>query len=458
MGSQNTYEYMRDFINSKEAGNGCILLATQEDFEKIKETDNKQNSKIKLEILCKCGETFYTDFHHFKYRGKNKCNICSNHITWTYNDIKLFIEENSTCKLLSEPQDYKNTNSRLNLLCDCGETFVTNFTSIKNKNKRLCNKCSRKIQIQKGTKSPDRFKQEVYDLVEDEYSVLSEYKTAKEKVLIKHNCNKCNNYQWSILPNNFLSGQRCPKCAKNRQKTTEEFKQEVTTVTNGEYSLISEYTNSKTDVKLRHNSNVCNNHEYYVSSSNFYHGDRCPKCAGNSKKTTDIFKQEAFNLVKDEYIVLGEYKTAKTKVLIKHNECNHEYNVTPDNFLRGKRCPFCNNSKGEKVIDNILSKNEVIYSREYMFDDLNGVGGNPLRYDFAIFCDQEKTTLKVLIEYDGEFHYKKYFKDQNFEKQKIHDKIKDEYCKLHNIDLLRIPYWDFDNIEEIIDEKLAIKQ
>lgn len=456
MGNIITYEDIYNYINSKENGNGCKLLTTQENFQKTKDIDNERNIKIKLEILCKCGERFYTDFHHFKYRGKDKCNNCSNHKVRTYSDVKLFIEENSNCKLLSEPQDYKNINSNLKLLCNCGDTFVTDFTSFKNKNKRQCNKCGREIQIQKGTKTTNEFKQEIYNLVEDEYEILNEYKNAKEKILIRHNCNKCNNHEWNVLPNNFLSGQRCPKCSSNYQKTTKEFADEVDTVTKGEYSLISEYKNSKTNVKLRHNSSICNNYEYYVSSSNFYHGDRCPKCAGNSQKTTDIFKQEVYDLVKDEYTVLGEYKTAKTKLLIKHNECKHAYSVTPDNFLRNRRCPFCNNSKGEKAIDNLLAKNNIIYSREYTFDDLIGIGGNPLRYDFALFEDKEKTILKLLIEYDGEFHYKKYYDDQNFETQKIHDNLKNEYCKEKNIKLLRIPYWKFDNIEEILNDKLSL--
>ena len=34
------------------------------------------------------------------------------------------------------------------------------------------------------------------------------------------------------------------------------------------------------------------------------------------------------------------------------------------------------------------------------------------------------------------------------------DKIKTNYCVNNNINLLRIPYWDFENIEEIINQKI----
>lgn len=36
----------------------------------------------------------------------------------------------------------------------------------------------------------------------------------------------------------------------------------------------------------------------------------------------------------------------------------------------------------------------------------------------------------------------------------IRDNIKTEYCKDNNITLIRIPYWDFNNIENILKEKV----
>ena len=58
------------------------------------------------------------------------------------------------------------------------------------------------------------------------------------------------------------------------------------------------------------------------------------------------------------------------------------------------------------------------------------------------------------IEYDGEFHYMKIYKGDNHETIKYHDKLKDEYFKKNSIPLLRIPYWDKDNIFEILSREL----
>lgn len=44
-----------------------------------------------------------------------------------------------------------------------------------------------------------------------------------------------------------------------------------------------------------------------------------------------------------------------------------------------------------------------------------------------------------------------------FISRKIRDTIKNIYCRNNNIDLLRIPYWEFDNIENILINKLNLK-
>ena len=63
----------------------------------------------------------------------------------------------------------------------------------------------------------------------------------------------------------------------------------------------------------------------------------------------------------------------------------------------------------------------------------------------------------MLIEYDGHGHYMPCFgstpekKQKNFKDCQRRDKIKNEWAKANNIPLLRIPYWDFDRIEELVE-------
>lgn len=69
----------------------------------------------------------------------------------------------------------------------------------------------------KPNKSQKQFQKEVYDLVGGEYTVIGEYVHAKKKLLVRHNCNKCGNNEYLISPHSFLQGWcRCPMCKHKR--------------------------------------------------------------------------------------------------------------------------------------------------------------------------------------------------------------------------------------------------
>lgn len=69
----------------------------------------------------------------------------------------------------------------------------------------------------------------------------------------------------------------------------------------------------------------------------------------------------------------------------------------------------------------------------------------------------------ILIEYDGEQHYydRGYktgmFRD-TLEYTQMHDKIKTDYCINNNIKLIRIPYWDYNNIDTILNKELNLHE
>ena len=100
-----------------------------------------------------------------------------------------------------------------------------------------------------------------------------------------------------------------------------------------------------------------------------------------------------------------------------------------------------NPSKGERKIEDILKQNKISFQREVSFNDLHGLGNNLLRFDFAIFKQDQ---LICLIEYDGEQHFKKislFDKDEDsFLIRRAHDLIKNKYCFDNDIPLIRIPY------------------
>lgn len=74
------------------------------------------------------------------------------------------------------------------------------------------------------------------------------------------------------------------------------------------------------------------------------------------------------------------------------------------------------------------------------------------RYDFAIYDDNNK--LVLLIEFDGEQHFIKYWSEPDNEglwKRRKRDRVKDDYADWRKIPIIRIPYTEIDNVEWILD-------
>jgi hypothetical protein len=145
---------------------------------------------------------------------------------------------------------------------------------------------------------------------------------------------------------------------------------------------------------------------------------------------------------------------SNSKVWIKCQEKDyHEnYKTTPFYFTSGRRCPTCNQSKGEKVIKDNLDLKNFYYIPQKTFEGLLGIGKGLLSYDYFL------PHYNLLIEYQGEYHdgTARNQTEKQFKKQQEHDKRKKEYAQKHNIKLLEIWYWDFDRIEEILEKELNL--
>ena len=100
-------------------------------------------------------------------------------------------------------------------------------------------------------------------------------------------------------------------------------------------------------------------------------------------------------------------------------------------------------SRGERKICDILENAGLNFQEEYSFPDLVSSSGRPLRFDFAVFDDNDE--LEFLIEYQGIQHYEaksKFGGYSGLRKQQYNDMQKREYCRKHNIILIAIPYVD----------------
>ena len=100
-------------------------------------------------------------------------------------------------------------------------------------------------------------------------------------------------------------------------------------------------------------------------------------------------------------------------------------------------------SRGEIKIEKILENNELKFEMEYSFTGLNSSNGKPLRFDFAVFDDEDN--LDFLIEYQGKQHYEpvsKFGGRRGLYQQQHNDDKKRRFCALNGITLIEIPYTD----------------
>ena len=100
-------------------------------------------------------------------------------------------------------------------------------------------------------------------------------------------------------------------------------------------------------------------------------------------------------------------------------------------------------SKYEEKVEQLLKSNSYHYKKEISFIGLYGKGKNFLRYDFAIY---ENDKLTYLIEVDGEYHFKPIRGKLAFQRQKALDERKNSYCLINHIKLIRIPFWEINNL------------
>lgn len=251
-------------------------------------------------------------------------------------------------------------------------------------------------------------------------------------------------------PANHLDNCGCQKCNKHDSLTVEEFIEKANKVHNNkyDYSLVN-YINNKTKIKI-----ICPIHGVFEQfPTHHLQKAGCKKCSKVYKPSTEEFIDMANRIHYNKYDYSKTfYKSAHSKIKIiclKHGE----FEQTPSDHLKGNGCPLCRESKGEEKIATFFKNNKISYERNKKFDNLKDK--KRLSYDFYL------QKYNLLIEFNGRQHYEtSAFSHHNLKLQKHHDWLKRKYAKNNGFNLLIIPYWDFDNINTILNnqfEKILIK-
>jgi hypothetical protein len=203
----------------------------------------------------------------------------------------------------------------------------------------------------------------------------------------------------------------------------------------------------------------------------------CRKCGEDNKKydiTKEIEsfpKEKGYKFDPKNFYYKGEGSSRKLYVkdviCTKHNPplTFYENGVIWQNLKRGKGgCPICETgkSKGEKKVYEELQKlgyNNII--TEKTFPGANGCYGykgqrhcDLLRFDAYVVKDGNE----ICIEFDGAQHYEpteRHGGEEGLKAIQERDRAKTEYCKKNGIKLIRIPYNDYNKIDEILEKEVG---
>ena len=281
---------------------------------------------------------------------------------------------------------------------------------------------------------------------------ITKYKRAMDKIRCK-----CiiDGFEWENTGNGLLNGVGCPECSKRifsetKTKTNDEFIEEINKKYNNKIKLLSKYSGVFGKVKCKCNIDFT---EWETTATLLLNNSiSCPTCRAKAtrdrcSKSNDAFIQELL-IANPNIEPLEAYAPNKNKIKCRCKIHNFIWNASPDKILYRKTgCPKCASYHNENIINGILDKWGYKYTLQTRFKDCKDK--NTLPFDFYL------DDFNVLIEYDGEGHYQPIRRGSMTENQaldqlklvKKHDSIKNIFCKNNNIKLLRIPYWERNNLE-----------
>jgi len=202
-----------------------------------------------------------------------------------------------------------------------------------------------------------------------------------------------------------------------------------------DYSLV-EYKSTKETIKIIHNGIIYEQlpHNHLIYSPEL-----------RNKLSTYEFIKRSIEIHNSKYLydkVVYESEKNKVTIICKiHGEFKQSASV----HLRGSGCKKCSESFGEKIISNYLNMKNIKYIREHKFKDCFNT--HPLRFDFYI------PSMRTCIEFDGIQHHQpiEHFGGiESYNRLKINDKIKNDYCEENYINLVRIRYDQIDDIDQIL--------
>lgn len=419
-------------------------------------------SNQKVQIKCpKHGYFFQRASAHYSGQG---CPQCGKEKLWDNRErfnTDIFVARAK--EIWGNEYDYSlvkcdKARGKVKIICRIHGIFEQQITN--HLHGQGCPKCStlkRSSKLRLGKKEIIKRAIEKHGLKYD-YSLVE---TDKSNEKIKIICPKHGIFEQIAF--HHLAGTGCPKCAleekaNKKRLSNEEFISRATKKHNSFYTYDKcLFTSTKKCVII-----TCPIHGDFRQKAGMHlKGCGCPKCAFEKnglrcRLTQEEFIKRAKEIHGDNYNYdKTKYETYDKKVTITC-KIHGDFLQSPSCHLNGNGCPKCHRSKGENKISSFLGKFNIEFEIQKKINNYNIFGG---RIYFLV--DFYLPKYNTIIEYNGEQHYKPvgYFGgEKNYEIQQQRDMSLQKYCYDNKIKLIEIPYWDFDNIEEILIKELKLKK
>jgi len=260
------------------------------------------------------------------------------------------------------------------------------------------------------------------------------------------------------IPKSHMNGSGCRKCSyddsKKRYTGVKKINKLDTETIINRLKKIYNYDYSKCEIEGSRNNAIikniiCPTHGFFNKRLNNHLrlNQGCNICGSNKSNIKEfiekskIIHQNKYDYSKSEYI----NDRTKIEIICPTHGIFHQI---PSKHLSGQGCPDCYSliaSKGESFIKKFLSDNNI------KFEYQKGIPNTKLKFDFYL------PHKNLFIEYDGIQHYEprsRFGGEKEYLLQVNRDKSKNNFCDENNIELLRISYKDYKNLNKILTDKI----
>jgi len=293
--------------------------------------------------------------------------------------------------------------------------------------------------------SHDEYVKKVKEKHGDKVDIVSKYNGSQEPITLIYHCGKHGDSEKTINAKNVFSSsfQPCKNCdlekksksgkGKPKDKQSHYDRLKAYCESKGGKLITEQWTRAKDIYEVS-----CGNPDhpnFFSSADSLVNKPQwCPYCCGRKGN----FQEEIDEIIKSKNgSLLTSYVRACDPVRVMCNKHNYIWDIMPLNIKKGRWCPICNLPYSEKVVYDYLIEKGCIVRVQHTFDDLLGNNKEKLKYDFAIL--DKDFNLIQLIEVDDDEHRQNH-KQLKRIKARERDIKKDEYCKIHNINLFRLEY------------------